>query len=86
MLLKQAPYIKGIKPMYPLHQLKPLLLLLPHAVKFMILMTGSLKGVKHGRIGRRLKRKGEPIQPLQFKLNLTTQPLEVMLGAPIQPL
>ena len=44
------------------------------------------KGVKEGGIGRRHIRKGEPVQPLQVKLNLTTQPLQFILGAPIQPL
>ena len=52
----------------------------------MILVTDSLKGVKEGRIGRKLESKGVPIQPLQLKLNPTTQPLKVMLGEPIQPL
>ena len=57
-----------------------------HAVKVLILVTKSIKGVKEGGIGRRHIRKGEPIQPLQVKLNLTTQSLHFMLGEPIQPL
>ena len=63
-----------------------LLLLLPHAVKVLILVTDSLKRVKEGGIGRGNIRKGAPVQPLQVKLNLTTQSLQFMLGAPIQPL
>ena len=59
---------------------------IPHAVKVLILVTDSLKGVKEGGIGRRHISKGAPVQPLQVKLNLTTKPLLFMLGAPIQPL
>ena len=69
----------------PLHLYLLLLLLLPHVVKVLILVTGSLKGVKGG-IGRKHMSKGAPVQPLQVKLNLTTQPLQFMLGAAIQPL
>ena len=62
------------------------LLLLPHVVKVLILVIGSLKGVKEGGIGRRHISKGALVQPLRVKLSLTTQPLQFMLGAPIQPL
>ena len=55
-------------------------------MKVLILVTDSLKGVKEGGIGRRHISKGAPIQPIQVKLNLTTQPPQFMLGAPIQPL
>ena len=41
-------------------------------VNVMILVTGSLKVVKEGGIGRRHIRKGALIQPLQVKLNLVT--------------
>ena len=63
-----------------------LLLLLPHAVKVLILVTNSLKGVKEGGIGRRNITKGAPVQPLKVNLNLTTQPLQVMLDLSTQPL
>ena len=61
--------------MLPLHLEFLLLLLLPHAVKVLILVTDSLKGVKEGGIGRRHISKGEPVQPLQVNLNLTTNPI-----------
>ena len=51
-----------------------------------ILETYNLKGIEGGRIGRRHESKGTPIQPLQVMLDLTTQPLEVMMGALTQPL
>ena len=40
-----------------------LLLLLPHAVKVLILVIDNLKGVKEGGIGRRHINKGAPVQP-----------------------
>ena len=55
-------------------------------MKVLILVTGSLKGVKEGGIGRRHISKGAPVKPLQVKLNLTTQPLLFMLVVPFQPL
>ena len=55
-------------------------------MKVLVIVTDSLKGVKEGGIGRRSVRKGEPVQPLQVKLNLTSQPLQFMLGEPIQPM
>ena len=55
-------------------------------MKVPIPVTDSLKGIKEGGIGRRHIRKGVLIQPLQVNLNLTTQHLQFMLGAPIQPL
>ena len=77
---------QGNQTLLPLHMYLILLLLLPHAVKVLILVTDSLKGVKEGGLGKRHISKMEPVQPLKVKLNLTTQTWYFKLGGPIQPL
>ena len=44
------------------------------------------KRSKRRRNRKKAHKQGAPIQPLQVKLNLTTLPLQFMLGEPIQPL